>query len=369
MSRVCFDYDPLLYTAAPIGETRSIRVVHRQSGDEYEFRNRTSFWGHHNKKAGGWLAEYNAGRSEDKRRTPESFDIFDVQVAGPVEQCVQVLKNQILEVKESLGAKSYYGYTGKGATFREGVAQVLGYKANRLGTIRPLHLDTLKEYLVKNHACQIVTSDDPSANIEADDACSIDSYDAWKKWKKTGNDDDKLWLAFIDKDYWQCTGNLYHTSSKRELSQGETFGGLYWDATKKEVSGCGRMWLYYQVMNGDDADNYFANSAQPAMKWADKSAYDILKDAKNDKEAWEALVKGYKLLYPSPKSIIGWRGFLDPKDRKILREDAEDYRIDITWHSMLQENFTLAKMLRWRGDTTNVLEVMDKLGVKHEEIA
>ncbi len=368
MSRVLFDYDALLYNAAPIGETRSVKVVHRQSGDEYEFANRTSFYGHWKKKAGGWLAEYNAAKSEGNRRTPESFDIIDVQVAGPIEQCVRVIKNEILQVKETLGAKSYYGYTGKGVVFREGVSQVLKYKGNRDGSIRPLHLDDLKEYLVRNHSCQVVYDPDPTKNVEADDMCTMDSYDAYAKWFKTQCTDDILWLAFVDKDYWQGAGHLYNTNKMKRLVQGSVFGGLYWDEVKKEVSGCGRMWLYFQVMNGDDADNYFANSASP-MKWADKSAYDILKDAKNDKEAWEAMVKGYKLLYPAPKSIIGWRGYEDPKDRKILKDNSEDFRIEIDWKSMLQENFTLAKMLRWRGDTTNVLEVMDKLGVKYDEVA
>lgn len=368
MSKLLFDYDPLLYAAAPIGETRSIKAIHRESGDEYEFKNRTAFWGHWKKKAGGWLKEYNDAKSEGNRRTPESFDIIDVQEAGPIQQCVQVLKNAILETKETLGAKTYFGFTGKGTVFREDVSTILKYKGNRDGTIRPLHLDDLKEYLVKNHACEVVYNPDPKQNIEADDACSIASYDAYQKWLKTRSDDDMLWLAFVDKDYWQCAGHLYNTNNKRTANQGNTFGGLHWNPDTKEVTGCGRMWLYYQVMNGDDADNYFANSASP-LKWADKSAYDILKDAKNDKEAWEALVKGYKLLYPAPKSIIGWRGYEDPKDRLILKDNSEDFRIDIDWKYMLQENFTLAKMLRWKGDETNVLEVMDKLGVDHNGIA
>ena len=71
MTILCFDYDPILYTAGSVGETRSIKVVHRESGDEYEFPTRTAFWGHHKKKAGGWLAEYNAAKSESNRRSPD----------------------------------------------------------------------------------------------------------------------------------------------------------------------------------------------------------------------------------------------------------------------------------------------------------
>jgi hypothetical protein len=64
MTKLVFDYDPILYECGFIGEERHVKVVHRASGDEYEFPNRTAFYGHWKKKAGGWLAEYNAGRDD-----------------------------------------------------------------------------------------------------------------------------------------------------------------------------------------------------------------------------------------------------------------------------------------------------------------
>lgn len=359
MTKLCFDYDPLLYTAGSVGEERTIKVVHRVSGDEYEFANRTAFWGHWKKRAGGWLAEYNAAKSEGNRRHPDEFEIVDVQTPEPIENCIHTLKQMITGVKEAVGASMYYGYTGRGKVFREDVSTVVKYKGNREGALRPVHLDDLKEYLIKHHGCKVIET------IEADDACSIDSYDAWKVWSKTQSDSDKLVLAYTDKDYLQCAAHLYHTDSGTYSSYGEGFGWLAWDEVKKKVSGRGRMWLYFQVMNGDDADNYFANSGNPAMRWADKSAFDILKDAKNDKEAFEALVKGYKLIYPTPKTIVGWRGYKDQKNLKDLVEDHEEHEIEIDWLYMLQENFTLAKMLRWKGDTTDVKAVMDKLGVQY----
>ena len=363
MSKLLFDYDPLLYAAGFKGETRSVKVVHQQSGDEYEFSTRTDFWGHHKKRAGGWLAEYNAAKAEDNRRHPDEFIVTDVQVPGPIEECLHTLKMMIRGHKEVAGAKTYYGYTGKGTVFREDVSTVLKYKGNREGVLRPVHLDAMKDYLIKNHGCKVVTG------IEADDACTMDLYDAYKVWLKTKSDDDKVILAFSDKDYWQCAGHLYHTDSGKFHSQGDIFGKLFiveGSKGKKDVKGYGRLWLYFQVMNGDDADNYCANSANPAMKWAQMSAYNVLKDATNDKEAFEALISGYKTLYPSPKKIIGWRGYEDPKDRTILKPDAQDFEIEVDWLYMLQENFTLAKMLRWHGDKVLVTDVMNKLGVKYE---
>jgi hypothetical protein len=350
MTRVCFDFDPILYTAGFVGEKRTIKVVHRESGDEYEFGNRTQFWGHHKKKAGGYLAEWNSAKSEEKKRKPEEFDITDVQTPEPFENCVRTMDSLIKGYVEAIGADGgYYGYSGRGTTFREDVSTLIKYKGNRDGALRPVHLDQMKEYLINNHDCRIVTG------IEADDACSIDSYSAYKLWKRTGLDKDKLVLAYVDKDYLQCAGHLYNTMTGNGIdTYGEGFGSLFIDTSGKEakVRGRGRMWLYYQTMNGDDADNYFANVASP-VKWADMSAYNVLKDAKNDKEALEAMVRGYKTLYPAPKTVKGWRG--------------ED--IDIDWLYVMRENFTLARMLRWEDDKVDVLDVMDKLGVKFDGTA
>ena len=67
--------------------------------------------------------------------------------------------------------------------------------------------------------------------------------------------------------------------------------------------------------------------------------------------AFEALVTGYKTLYPVKKTIKGWRG--------------DDIEID--WLYMLQENFNLAKMLRSEDEKpTNIKEVLTKLKVNYE---
>lgn len=342
MTKLVFDYDPILYECGFIGETRHVKIVHRESGDEYEFPNRTAFYGHWKKKAGGWLADYNKAKTTP--RLAEEFDYTDVQVPEPIENCIHTMKRIIQGLKEVCGADRYYGYSGKGDSFRLEKSTVMKYKGNRDGMLRPVHLAELKEYLIKHHACKIVEG------IEADDACSIDLYTSYQKWKKTKSDDDKLILAYVDKDYLQCTGHIYNTNKQDGI---DTYDGFGWleivgEGSKAQVKGRGRMWLYQQVMDGDTADNYCANSASD-MKWGEKSAYDILKGAKNDKEAFEALVKGYKTLYPAPKTITGWRGD----------------EIEIDWLYMLQENMTLAFMLRKLGDSINVKDTLEKLGVEY----
>lgn len=340
MTVLCFDYDPVLFAAACVGEKRSIKVVHRQSGDEYEFDTRTQWYGHYKHKAGGYLAEYNEGK--DSPRLPDEFDIVDVQTPGTLENATFIMNNMLKGYCERLGSKKYYGYSGTGKVFRHDLATILEYKGQRAGLLRPVHLSDLKEYLVQKHDCTIVE------NIECDDACSSDSFAAYQKWKKTKSDADKLILVMAEKDYLQCAGHLYNTSNGGDVCSYEGFGWLEINE-KNAVKGRGRMWHYQQCMANDTADNYAANSASD-MKWAEKSAYNLLKDAKDDKQAFEALVKGYKTLYPSTKVVKGWRG--------------DDIEID--WLYMLSENFNLAKLLRTRDEKpTDVLAVLKKLNIEH----
>jgi Fe-S-cluster containining protein len=373
MTKVCFDYDPLLYTAGAIGEKRYVRVIHRQTGDEIgDFPNRTAFYGHYKKKAGGWLAEYNQGRTSP--RTADEFDYIDVQEPEPIEYCMHTLKNMILRVKDACDASSYYGYSGKGKVFREDVSTVMMYKGNRLNAIRPLHLDDLKEYLVKSHACKII------GGIEADDAVSIDAYEAYKKWKQSGSDSDMLICSAVDKDYKQCSGHWIHpeTCDSIDTRDADKFGWLKWNEAKNEADGRGRMWLYWQIISGDDADNYCAHAAYDGRDnvragislgkklWGAKTAFPYIENAKTDKEAWEGLVKAYQYLYPKPQKVVGWRGYEDPDKMTKLKPDWEQHIITVDWLSMLQENATLAFMLRWRDDKIDVKEILNRLEVEHD---
>jgi len=59
----------------------------------------------------------------------------------------------------------------------------------------------------------------------------------------------------------------------------------------------------------------------------------------------------YKTLYPDPKTVIGWRG----------------NSIDLTWDYVAQENFTMARMLKFRNEPEVLLtDVFKRLGVDYE---
>ena len=122
--------------------------------------------------------------------------------------------------------------------------------------------------------------------------------------------------------------------------------GSLWLDSKGKVTGKGRIFFYHQVLSGDTSDNYAANSASD-IEWGEKSSYKLLKDCQTDKEALEALKKGYQLIYPETKVIKSWKG----KD------------IEVDWKYALNENWDLARMLRWENDTVIGTDVLDKFGL------
>ncbi len=330
MADIVWDYDYIKYSIGSIAEKRTIRVTHKQSGNQKEFKTRTEFYGHHLKKAGGWLAEQN-----EKRLTPwlpEDFDIVDVQTPEPVKLALRAVDAHIDGVTDRIGSRDYYGYIGKGDSWRVEASTILKYKGNREKAIRPIHLEAIEDHLIKKHSAQIVRG------LEADDQVVIDC---------TTNPN--LILVAVEKDYDGCTLRLFNPDKMDRWEQRGGFGKLYVGSDKK-VRGQGRIFLYHQVLSSDDSDNYAANSASN-VRWGEKSSYALLSKCSNDKQALEALVAGYKLLYPTPTDIVGWRGD----------------KFDIDWLYVAQENFTMAHMLRKpEGDKVDVRKLLTKLGISYE---
>lgn len=328
MTDVVWDYDYIKYSVGSIAEKRSIVVTHKQTGNQKEFDTRTEFYGHYKKKEGGWLAEQNKGRE-----TPwlaEDFLIEDKQVALPVEYALNSVKVHIEGVLKKLNPDNYYGYIGKGDSWRVGASTILKYKGDREGAIRPIHLEAIEDYLKKHHAAEEIH------DLEADDQVVIDC---------TANPD--LVLVGIDKDYRGCQVTLFNPDKMGEPEKISGFGKLYIGSDKK-VRGEGRIFLYHQILSGDSSDGYYANSASD-IKWADKSSYAVLSKCSDDKQALQGMVEAYKKLYPEPKVITGWRG----------------NQFSINWLYVLQENFTMAHMLRYKGDHVNVEKLLTKLGVEY----
>lgn len=316
-------------------EKRTILVTNRKTGEEYSFKNRTEFAGRAGN--GGWLQEYNKKHSLNLE--PGDFIIKDIQRADPVEKAFKSIDYSIKRLQRKLGFDSYYGYIGKGNSFRVGLSTMQPYKGQRQAAVRPLLIGPIEEYLQKQHHAELVYG------IEADDACSIDSYEAFQKWKKSRLDEDKLVLIAVDKDAYTTSCHLYNPNLDEGIVTIDGFGQLYIDANGK-VRGCGRLWFYFFLLNGDDIDNYWPTYLCKTPM-GPKTAYKALVNCKTDKEALQVVTGFYKKWYPNPFTYDSWQGGV----------------ISATWVDVLQEIWTMAHMLRWEGDTVNVRVLLDKMGL------
>lgn len=326
MIRAVIDADAIKYAASAAGEKRTIHVVHKTTGRESTFANRTEFYGGA-KQDGGVLARINKDR--DSPFLIEEFEITDIQTPEPIENVLHLAKTMMAKWIRAVQADTHIGFLGKGDSWRLGASTILEYKGNRKDLLRPVYLDEVAEYLLKNYDIKLVEG------LEADDWCGIETY------KKP----DSILLA-IDKDANGCPALVYNPN-KPELGiiNCDQFGKLYKDA-KGKVRGYGRIFMYHQVCSGDSIDNYKANSASK-VKWGEASSFKALSVCQNDKEAWAVMKSIYQKLYPQPTTVIGWRG--NP--------------IEVDWLYMLNENFTMARMMRWEGDFVEARDVLDRLGM------
>jgi len=329
--KAVIDLDFVKYAIASVGESRTIEVTHLPSGKVKSFKTRTEFYGHHSKKNAGWLGELNKSRLESNKKPflVEEFSIEDKQtVSEPIENLMHSAKTMVETALKESGASSYVAFSGKGNSFRVDKSTLLEYKGNRSDMLKPLQLDEVTSYLNMKYNAEIIT------NLEVDDVVTMVTHK-----------DKNSFILGVDKDYYGAGTRFYNTNRPEEgIVDCSGFGYLKEDG--KKIRGVGRMFKYFQVLSQDTSDNYAANCFSD-KKWADKSAYKALKDCTNDTEALEALRDSFKILYPEPKTVIGWRG------DEIL----------IDWLYVLQECFTMAHMLRFDNDFIDVANLLRSKGL------
>lgn len=328
-----YDLDSVRWAASSAGEKREVRVVHKSSGREIVVPTRTSFYGHWKNKDGGMLAEINRGRTSPF--IADDFDYFDVQTPAPIENVLHTVKMMVEANVRASEADDVKFYIGRGESFRVGLSTLWKYKGNRDNQIRPVLMEDVVEYMIKKYSPEIITE------YEVDDVITMDSY---------GKDD--TFMLALDKDMYG-TGSLFFNFNIPDEGVVDTSGlGSLWLDAKGNVRGTGRMFKLFQTCSGDDSDNYKANCISD-IKWGDKSAYNALKDSKNDRELFINAISVFKHLYPVPFQYEGWRGDL----------------IDVDWKYVFQECFTLAHMHRWEDDYVLLDDVFDRLKINPDDVA
>lgn len=356
------DLDYVKYSTASVAEEVTIKVTHKASGNEKEFKNITEFRGR-GKKIGGWLGDLNEERKDKKPFTLDDFEVEQIQRRKKVQtkefleyealpqakkknieipeefytdeetlgHILHSTKQMILKDLKALGTDKYEGFMGKGDSFRVGVSTLQKYKGNRDKTLRPLIIDDITEYLKNRFSATVVMG------LEADDEVVIRAHG-----------DENAVIVGEDKDYRGQPVKFFDINNPDEgIINGDCFGKLWitGTGTKEKIRGYGRLFMYWQMISEDKVDNYKAN-CHSDTKWAGKGAYKVLCECKDDKEALEVCITTMQKLYPIPKVINTWQG----------------HETLIDWLYVLREMFQMARMKTHHNDFT----VLDDWFVKYD---
>lgn len=334
---VILDADSIAYKAAAANEAKSVKLTHKTTGDVLEYDNRTAA-----KKAGLDLEEY---------------DVEDIQEPRHIQYAQTLVRDMIKNYKNKIGIQNAEIYISGDGNFRDdiplpakhvvtfgkyaGKATIGGrYKSNREDSIRPVQLKALRQWMIDELGAIVVNGQ------EVDDMSSIRAYAGAKaKVKIVQNTEDK--------DALGCTGWLYNPAKDTEPRYISGFGELHRE--KSGVKGTGRLWFYYQVLYGDSVDGYHgvdlakikADKEGWQLQFGEVAAYNILKDAPDDKTALKYVYDTYLSWYPEPVTYTAWDG-------KEYTKDACD---------IMQMYIDCAHMRRWEGDRIDCRAMLTKLGI------
>lgn len=321
---VIWDGDTLSYRACAATEKRSVKAIHVPSGKEKIFKTRTEC-----KK-----------RIEElgKEFDPVAYKFEDIQEPEPVSHAIHIMKNQLEKVNDLLFADEYLVCLSGKSNFRDSLPLPSKYKGNREDLLRPLNLKDAKMYLYKHQPSLLAN------HREADDDLIIKGYEYIDKGYN-------VILCSQDKDAYAYTGlTLYNfTLDAPTLETMPSFGYLL--NTGKKITGAGFLWFCFQWLNGDPTDNY--KPAELArVKFGERSAYALLKDAKDEKDAIERVIQQYNHWYGKGVKYTDCFG--------VERFVNVDFLLDIYYRC--------ARMMQSEDDPLDYRLTCKKYGVDYENL-
>jgi len=219
--KIIIDADPLVYRVGFASEDHSYEVVYEdESGEMFQ----EHFHAIPDKTAGVQMKEYKDEHPDRKilekemivkpHPLPHALHIAKSSITAMISDISRQFKSEDNEVVVLLGSSD---------NFRDALATIRPYKDNRDSLTRPYHYQSVRDYLIDNHAARIITG------READDEASI--------------------LA------WQCPGPHVVASTDKDLDQ---IPGWHYNYEKKvfyEVDkDDGVLYFFQQALSGDATD-------------------------------------------------------------------------------------------------------------------
>lgn len=167
--------------------------------------------------------------------TKDETEIIKDQIAEPIANCLHVVKQQVKNIEKAISgflaestdkvdSLELYLTDGK-SNFRNEIATIKGYKANRDPSHKPVHYQKIRDYLVERWGARIMYG------YEADDAVAIEQKQA---------DEHTTVICTIDKDLKMVPGLHYNYQTKQESIVSDEEGLDF---------------FYMQILTGDTTDN------------------------------------------------------------------------------------------------------------------
>lgn len=327
------DSDTGLFRACKFVQEDFVVVKNNITEEVVEFPTQTSFWGHHGKKVGGWLAEENIKRDllGLPAYTPEDFTMSQVMsrlkpdIENHIEKAIENFDLFVGKVKAAGYSKDYRLFIGGEGNFRYAEAELIPYKHGR--SDKPIVFQEVKERIIKKYKSKIILAYD----VETDDKLSEWGWVNYQHYKQTG---EWRWLlGYVDKDLKQIISPYYNPYDEEDKS-----------ITVPTPFDCAKAFATQCLMGDKNTDNI-----QGLKGIGEAKAAKILEGATNPKELFERVVEAYKSFYGiEKKEVEGHRGVLNWNYLDFLQDSA-----NLLWLRRKDEKFCIGNFL-------------DKLGVEYE---
>ena len=314
------DGDIIAFRAAAANEVRSVKAIHKITGEEIICAHRTAL---KEQIKGAFLMD--------------EFDVIDIQTPEDISHAIHSLKSTIERLKNSCETEEIEIYLGGKDNFRDSLPLPTKYKFGRDKELRPVQLKEVRDYLVKHQGAIIVNG------YESDDKLAMRCYEGLKQGIKTI-------ACTLDGDQNGVAGWMYNWNKHSEPFLVKGFGEISLNEKRNDFDGHGRKFFYAQWVYGDWGTDKFKPVDLAGKSFGVVAMYNLLKDCETDKEAVQAVYNQYKAWYPTePIKYTAWDG---TEQEKTLFEFMDIYA-------------AACHMLRFEGDKICTKTLLDKLKIEY----
>ena len=315
-----YDFDTPVWKACANMENKFIIVKHKEEGWEEEFKNISTFRGlGKGIKKDSWLGMKNI-ECDVENKTPYTLEDFDITESArlkmdhnkAVEQAKVQLYLKLKQIRQQFRIPRIKVHIGSGQCFRHNLDLCRPYKGNRKSTARPIILNEIREWVIKELDCEVARE-----GFETDDRVEHYGYQGYKCYREIGKFNNLVIASdkdaknnpklLVDPDTYVGENNPFRGEFKfpqailidaTDKSCGDI--GIIQKGSSCDYKFVGFKGLLWQAFcSGDGADNYNClTHLKQDLNFGDESAYRLLKPCKTAKEALQTTIDKFAELLP-----------------------------------------------------------------------